>query len=81
MSATASRGFKLTLTSLATIIAILVGIQPYFAMAEKVARNTQDIKELKDNYAKDHDLLTKIAADAATTKDDVAEIKKLLRQH
>lgn len=75
-----SRGFKLTLGSLATVVGLLMVATPYLNVVARQDSQAAEIKELKTIQTVDHDTLIRMSSDLHYVKENIGDIKLLLQQ-
>lgn len=56
-------GAKITLGSIATLVGIMIAIQPYLDLKTLAAQHSAKIEKLEQQARVDHDLIIQIAAD------------------
>lgn len=73
MSSLNSRGFKWSLGSLASVVALMAASAPYFNLVSKVEAQDKEYKALRAKVETDHDILIQISSDIRYIKEFVKE--------
>ncbi len=78
-SNTTSKGFKITLSSLIGVATLISFVVPYLNIVNKVQAQESELSALKSEAKSDHDLLIQVSADIRNIKEDIQEIKRLVK--